>query len=78
VRYGPLTGREWIAFSECAKMHDPHDHKPGEPQYRPEFLRLVEFFHVPFNQCRDRIMARNAMEPCLSQEDDTDHAEGVE
>jgi hypothetical protein len=78
VRYGPLAGREWIAFSECAKLHDPHDHTPGEPQYRPEFLRLVEFFHVPFDQCRDRIMAGNAMEPCLSQEDDTDHAEGVE
>jgi hypothetical protein len=82
VRYGPLTGREWIAFSERVEMHDqqrdPHDHKPGEPQYCPEFLRLVEFFQLPFARWRDRIIAGNAMEPCLPREDDTDHAGGIE
>ena len=71
VHYGPLTGREWIALSKCVDMRDPHDHKPGEPQYRPEFLRLVELFNVPIARWRDRMMAENAMEPCLPREDDT-------
>jgi hypothetical protein len=78
VRYGPLTGREWIALSECVVMRDPHDHRLGEPQYRPEFLRLVEVFHVPFAQLRDRIMAENAMPPYLRRDDNTDQTGGVE
>jgi hypothetical protein len=82
VHYGPLTGREWIALSKCFDIHDlrcdPHDHKSGEPQYHLVFLRLVEYFNVPLARWADRIMAGNAMEPCLPREDDTDHAEGVE
>jgi hypothetical protein len=82
VHYGPLTGRQWIALSKCLYMHDPqgdpHDRRPGEPQYCPEFLQLVKVFNVPFARWMDRIMVGNAMEPCFSQEDDTDHAEGVE
>jgi hypothetical protein len=78
AHYGPLTGREWIALSKCVDMRDPHDRRSGEPQYLPEFLRLVECFHVPITQWRDRILAGNAMEPCLPREDDIDHAEGVE
>jgi hypothetical protein len=77
VRYGPLTGREWIALSKCVDMRDPHDHKPGEPQYCPEFLQLVEFFQLPFTRWRHCIMTGNAMEPCRPREDDTNHAEGV-
>jgi hypothetical protein len=78
VHYGPLTGREWIALSKRADMRDPHDHKSGEPQYCPEFLRLVECLRVPIAQWRERILAENAILPCLPPEDDTDHAEGVE
>jgi hypothetical protein len=82
VRYGPLTGREWIALGELVDMHDPrrgpNKYKLGEPQYCPEFLRLVEFFDVPFARWRNRIRAENALEPCLSREDDTDSAEDVE
>jgi hypothetical protein len=78
VHYGPLTGREWIALSKCFDMHGPHHRQPDEPQYRPEFLRLVEFFNVPVADWTDRIMAGNAMGTCLPREDDTDHAEGVE
>jgi hypothetical protein len=77
-QYGPLTMREWIALSKCVEMHDPHDHNPDEPQYRPEFLQLVECHHVPFARWRNRIMAENTMEPCRPQEDGTDHGEGVE
>jgi hypothetical protein len=77
VRSSPLTGREWIALSKYVGMRDPHDHKPGEPQIRPELLRRVECFHVPIAQWADRILAENAIQPCLSPEDDTEHAEGV-
>ena len=82
MHYGPLTGREWIALSKRLYMHDPqcdpHDRRSGEPQYLPEFLQLVKVFQVPLARWADRIMAGNAMEPCLPREDDTDHAEGVE
>jgi hypothetical protein len=81
VPYGPLTGREWMALSEWVEIHDPQrgpeEHKLGDPQYRPEFLRLVEFFHVPFARWWNRIRAENALEPCLPREDDTDSAEDV-
>jgi hypothetical protein len=78
VFYGPLTGHEWIALSRFVDVRDSQDHKPGEPQYCPAFLRLVEFFHVPVARWTDRIMVGNAMEPCLLREDGTGHAEGVE
>jgi len=82
VHYGPLTGREWVALGECVETHDlrrdPDDHRPGEPQYRPEFLRLVEFHHVPFAQLRDRVMAEDAGRPWLRRAGDADHAGGVQ
>jgi hypothetical protein len=65
VHYGPLTGREWIALSKCFDMRDPHDRRPGESQYRREFLRLVEYFKMPVARWRDCIMAESAIDPRL-------------
>jgi hypothetical protein len=78
VRYGPLTGCEWIALSKCFDVRDPRDPKPGEPRLRPEFQRLAEHFNVPIARWRDRMMVENAMQPCLPRENDADHAECVE
>jgi hypothetical protein len=63
--YGPLTAREWYDLSHYVELsyprRGPKKHKPGDPTHRPEFLKLVAFFNLPFARWMDRVMADNGL-----------------